>query len=161
MENLLFILIIILTVLVFFINVVLIFRFFGLIKQVKYNDYTDLWSIPDYYPKINNKHLKWFLNYITINVIVFIGAFFIRRFPSNPTPEPIFNEKFWYKLIITFMIVTLCLATISIIKKMNFLKNNSFKLHYIEFIIIPIFVISSLYFFNLTFEWFENLYSKM
>ena len=156
--NMLLVLIILFIILVFFVNMVLITRFFVLIKQTKYSDNSLLWNIPDYYPKIDNKYIKWFLNYLTINIVVFIAAFFVKRFPSSPSPEAIFDQKFWYKVLVIFIIVTIILTIIFVINKMNFLYKKPLKLYYIELIAIPVFAILSLYFFNVTFEWFESYY---
>ena len=151
MKMLLFTFIMTFSFLVFFVNMMLITWFFLLIKQKKYRDHSPLWLIPDYYPNIGNWYIKWFLNYLTWHVIVFVGIFV---FSSKPT----FDETFWYKVLFTCIMVPLVLVTILIIKKMKFLNGKSFYFYSIELGIIVFFMLSSLYLFNIIFEWFEKVY---
>lgn len=147
---------VILTLLVFFVDIVLIARFFTLIKQKRYNQYSHFFIIPDFFPRIRNKYIKAILNYITLVIIVFIGAFVIQpRFRLIRRREP-FYEKFWYKLLITSVFVILFLGITAILKKMNFIRRQSSGFFYLELIILPLIVIYSLYFFDIAFKWLEK-----
>lgn len=147
---------VIFTLLVFTTDMVLITRFFTLIKQRRYNDSTPLWGgLPDYFPKIENKSVKTLLNYITLNIAVYIIGYY---FPSKwPVARPL---KFsfdivieGYRFLVSSIITSLILAISLLTRKIKIRENKvSSKIYYIELIIIPIIIILSLYFFDSIFD---------
>ena len=157
---------VIFTLLIFTADIVLITRFFTLIKQRRYNDSAPLWGgLPDLFPKIENKYLKTFLNYIILNIAVYIIGYYLPK-------TGVFTEtlKFsfdivieGYRFLVSFIITNLFLAISQLTRKIkNFQQNTiSAKLYYIELIIIPIIVVFSLYFFDSVFKVFTKYYSEL
>ena len=157
---------VIFTLLIFTADIVLITRFFTLLKQRRYNDSAPLWGgLPDLFPKIENKYLKTFLNYIILNIAVYIIGYYLPK-------TGVFTEtlKFsfdivieGYRFLVSFIITNLFLAISQLTRKIkNFQQNTiSAKLYYIELIIIPIIIIFSLYFFDSIFKVFTKYYFEL
>ena len=157
---------VIFTLLIFTADIVLITRFFTLIKQRRYNDSAPLWGgLPDLFSKIENKYLKTFLNYIILNIAVYIIGYYLPK-------TGVFTEtlKFsfdivieGYRFLVSFIITNLFLAISQLTRKIkNFQQNTiSAKLYYIELIIIPIIIIFSLYFFDSIFKVFTKYYFEL
>ncbi|WP_024467852.1 hypothetical protein [Treponema pedis] len=144
--------IVIFTLLVFTTDIALITRFFSLIKQRRYNDSTLLWGgLPDLFSKIENKYLKTFLNYIMLNIAVYIiGYYFPNKWPVTKTLRFSFDlviEE--YRFLVAFIITNLLLTIGQLTRKIKIFQQNtiSAKLYYVKLIIIPIIVALSLYFF--------------
>lgn len=148
---------VIFTLLIFTADIVLITRFFTLIKQRRYNDSAPLWGgLPDLFPKIENKYLKTFLNYIMLNIAVYIIGYY---FPKTGvfTGTLIFSFDIViesYRFLVSFIITNLFLAISQLTRKIKIFQQNtiSAKAYYIELIIIPIIIIFSLYFFDSVFD---------
>lgn len=147
---------VIITFLVFTVDIVLITRFFTLIKQRRYNDTTPLLGgLPDYFPKIENKTVKTFLNYITLNIAVYIiGYYFPHRWPvARPLKFSFDIVIEGYRFLVSSIITSLILAISLLTRKIKIRGNKaSSKFYYIELIIIPIIVVLSLYFFDSIFD---------
>lgn len=95
------------TLLIFAVDMLLLTRFFTLIKQRRYNDSVPLWGgLPDLFPKIGNKYLKTFLNYITLNIAVYIiGYYFPSRWPGAKALRFSFDIVIeGYRFLIAFII---------------------------------------------------------
>lgn len=154
---------VIFTLLIFTADIVLITRFFTLIKQRRYNDSAPLWGgLPDLFSKIENKYLKTFLNYIMLNISVYIIGYYL---PKTGVFTKTLKFSFdivieGYRFLVSFIITNLFLAITQLTRKIKFFQQNtiSAKLYYIELIIIPIIVIFSLYFFDSVFKVFTNYY---
>ncbi len=153
---------VIFTFLVFITDMILVTRFFTLIKQRRYNDASLFGGgMPDWFPGIKNKYLKWTVNFIVLNVTVNIFGFY---FPTSRISRPIrftFDGAFWQRLLISSIVVSLILLITYIIKKMKSLHTQSQKLYYIELILIPIILILSLCFFDAAFEKFARYYFEL
>ena len=157
---------VIFTLLIFTADIVLITRFFTLIKQRRYNDSAPLWGeLPDLFPKIENKYLKTFLNYIILNIAVYIIGYYL---PKTGVFTKTLKFSFdivieGYRFLVSFIITNLFLAISQLTRKIkNFQQNTiSAKLYYIELIIIPIIVIFSLYFFDSVFKVFTKYYFEL
>ena len=155
--------IVIFTFLVFTADIVLITRFFTLIKQRKYNDSAPLWGgLPDLFSKIENKYLKTFLNYIMLNIAVYIIRYHL---PKTGFFTGTFTFSFdivieSYRFLVSFIITNLFLAISQLTRKIKIFQQNtiSAKVYYIELITIPIIVVFSLYFFDSV---FDNLARKV
>ena len=157
---------VIFTLLIFIADIVLITRFFTLIKQRRYNDSAPLWGgLPDLFSKIENKYLKTFLNYIMLNIAVYIiGYFFPKTGVFTTTLKFSFDIVIeGFRFLVSFIITNLFLAISQLTRKIkNFQQNTiSAKLYYIELIIIPIIVIFSLYFFDNVFKVFTKYYFEL
>ena len=158
--------IVIFTFLIFTADVVLITRFFTLIKQRRYNDSAPLWGgLPDLFSKIENKYLKTFLNYIMLNIAVYIIGYY---FPKTGVFTGTLTFSFdivieGYRFLVSFIITNLFLAISQLTRKIKKIQQNtiSAKLYYIELIIIPIIVIFSLYFFDSVFKVFTKYYFEL
>ena len=154
------------TLLIFTADIVLITRFFTLIKQRRYNDSAPLWGgLPDLFPKIKNKYLKTFLNYIMLNIAVYIIGYYL---PKTGVFSRTLKFSFdivieGYRFLVSFIITNLFLAISQLTKKIKKIQQNtiSAKLYYIELIIIPIIVIFSLYFFDSVFKVFTKYYFEL
>ena len=157
---------VIFTLLIFTADIVLITRFFTLIKQKRYNDSAPLWGgLPDLFSKIENKYLKTFLNYIILNIAVYIIGYYL---PKTGVFSRTLKFSFdivieGYRFLVSFIITNLFLAISQLTRKIkNFQQNTvSAKLYYIELIIIPIIIIFSLYFFNSVFKVFTKYYFEL
>ena len=157
---------VIFTLLIFTADIVLITRFFTLIKQRRYNDSAPLWGgLPDLFPKIENKYLKTFLNYIILNIAMYIIGYYL---PKTGVFTGTLKFSFdivieGYRFLVSFIITNLFLAITQLTRKIkNFQQNTiSAKLYYIELIIIPIIVIFSLYFFDSVFKVFTKYYFEL
>ncbi|AGM23892.1 hypothetical protein HUW76_07260 [Fusobacterium animalis] len=153
MNEVIFIIImIVFSLLTFLVDIVLLIRFIILIKQIFYKDYSltiENQLLPNYFPKIKNKYIRLFFNYIVFYITIYIIAFYYpRRFHKL-----IFSlEYFWKSFVLTFIM----LIVFSITRKMKFLNNKANKFSYLELILIPLMLISSIYYFNIFFEWFER-----
>lgn len=148
---------VIITLLVFTVDIVLITRFFSLIKQRKYNDSTSLWSgLPDYFPKIENKSVKTLLNYITLIIAVYIiGYYFPSKWPAAKALRFSFDIVIeGYRFLVSSIITTLILVISLLTRKIIIFRQDqlSLKFYYIELIIIPIIIVLSLYFFDSVFD---------
>ena len=157
---------VIFTLLIFTADTVLITRFFTLIKQRRYNDLAPLWGgLPDLFPKIENKYLKTFLNYIILNIAVYIiGYYFPKTGVFTGTLKFSFDIVIeGYRFLVSFIITNLFLAISQLTRKIKKIQQNtiSAKLYYIELIIIPIIVIFSLYFFDSVFTVFAKYYFEL
>jgi|GEM_PF-612471 len=159
--------IVIFTFLIFTADVVLITRFFTLIKQRRYNDSAPLWGgLPDLFPKIKNKYLKTFLNYIMLNIAVYIIGYYLPK-TGVFTGTLIFSFDIViesYRFLVSFIITNLFLAISQLTRKIKIFQQNtiSAKLYYIELIIIPIIIIIfSLYFFDSVFKVFTKYYFEL
>ena len=157
---------VIFTLLIFTADIVLITRFFTLIKQRRYNDSAPLWGgLPDLFSKIENKYLKTFLNYIILNIAVYIIGYYL---PKTGVFTKTLKFSFdivieGFRFLVSFIITNLFLAISQLTRKIkNFQQNTiSAKLYYIELIIIPIIVIFSLYFFDSVFKVFTKYYFEL
>lgn len=157
---------VIFTLLIFTADIVLITRFFTLIKQRRYNDSAPLWGgLPDLFSKIENKYLKTFLNYIMLNISVYIIGYYL---PKTGVFTKTLKFSFdivieGYRFLVSFIITNLFLAITQLTRKIKFFQQNtiSAKLYYIELIIIPIIVIFSLYFFDSVFTVFTKYYFEL
>ena len=153
MNEVIFIIImIVFSLLTFLVDIVLLIRFITLIKQIFYKDYSltiENQLLPNYFPKIKNKYIRLFFNYIVFCITIHIIAFYYpRRFHKL-----IFSlEYFWKSFVLTFIM----LIVFSITRKIKFLNNKANKFSYLELILIPLMLISSIYYFNIFFEWFER-----
>lgn len=156
---------VIFTLLIFAVDMLLLTRFFTLIKQRRYNDSVPLWGgLPDLFPKIGNKYLKTFLNYITLNIAVYIiGYYFPSRWPGAKALRFSFDVVIeGYRFLIAFIITNFFLAIGQLTRKIKIRVNKvSSKIYYIELIIIPIIVILSLYFFNTVFKVLTRYYFEL
>ncbi|RRD73847.1 hypothetical protein [Tannerella forsythia] len=156
---------VIFTLLIFAVDMLLLTRFFTLIKQRRYNDSVPLWGgLPDLFPQIGNKYLKTFLNYITLNIAVYIiGYYFPSRWPGAKALRFSFDVVIeGYRFLIAFIITNLFLAISQLTRKIKIRENKvSSKIYYIELIIIPIIVILSLYFFNTVFKVLTRYYFEL
>ena len=165
-KTLVTIVMVVFTLLIFTADIVLITRFFTLIKQRRYNDSAPLWGgLPDLFPKIENKYLKTFLNYIMLNIAVYIIGYYL---PKTGFFTGTFTFSFdivieGYRFLVSFIITNLFLAISQLTRKIKIFQQNaiSAKLYYIELIIIPIIVIFSLYFFDSVFKVFTNYYFEL
>ena len=157
MNGITFIIImIVFSLLTFLVDIVLLIRFITLIKQIFYKDYSltiENQLLADYFPKIKNKYIKLFFNYIVFCITIHIIAFYYpRRFHKL-----FFSlEYFWKSFVLAFIMTFIMLIIFSITKKIKFLNNKINKFSYIELILIPLMLISSIYYFNIFFEWFER-----
>ena len=157
MNEVIFIIImIVFSLLTFLVDIVLLIRFITLIKQIFYKDYSltiENQLLPNYLPKIKNKYIRLFFNYIVFYITIYIIAFYYpRRFHKL-----IFSlEYFWKSFVLTFIMTFIMLIVFSITRKMKFLNNKANKFSYFELILIPLMLISSIYYFNIFFEWFER-----
>ena len=157
---------VIFTLLIFTADIVLITRFFTLIKQRRYNDSASLWGgLPDLFPKVGNKYLKTFLNYIMLNIAVYIiGYYFPKTGVFTGTLKFSFDIVIeGYRFLVSFIIMNLFLAISQLTRKIKIFQQNtiSAKVYYIELIIIPIIIIFSLYFFDRVFKVFTKYYFEL
>ena len=124
---------VIFTLLIFTADIVLITRFFTLIKQRRYNDLAPLWGgLPDLFPKIENKYLKTFLNYIMLNIAVYIIGYY---FPKKGvfTGTLIFSFDIViesYRFLVSFIITNLFLAISQLTRKIKFFNKIQFRPNY-------------------------------
>ena len=151
-EVIFIIMMIVFSLLTFLVDIVLLIRFITLIKQIFYKDYSltiENQLLPNYFPKIKNKYIRLFFNYIVFCITIHIVAFYyLRHFHKL-----IFSlEYFWKSFVLTFIM----LIVFSITRKIKFLNNKANKFSYFELILIPLTLISSIYYFNIFFEWFER-----
>ena len=157
---------VIFTLLIFTADIVLITRFFTLIKQRRYNDSAPLWGgLPDLFPKIENKYLKTFLNYIMLNIAVYIiGYYFPKTGVFTETLKFSFDIVIeGYRFLVSFIITSIFLVISQFTRKIKIFQQNtiSAKVYYIELIIIPIIIIFSLYFFDNVFKVFTKYYFEL
>ena len=155
-EVIFVIMMIVFSLLTFLVDIVLLIRFITLIKQIFYKDYSltiENQLLPNYFPKIKNKYIRLFFNYIVFYITIYIIAFYYpRRFHKL-----IFSlEYFWKSFVLTFIITFIMLIVFSITRKIKFLNNKANKFSYLELILIPLMLIPSIYYFNIFFEWFER-----
>ena len=155
-EVIFIIMMIVFSFLTFLVDIVLLIRFITLIKQIFYKDYSltiENQLLPNYLPKIKNKYIRLFFNYIVFCITIHIIAFYYpRRFHKL-----IFSlEYFWKSFVLTFIMTFIMLIVFSITRKIKFLNNKANKFSYFELILIPLMLISSIYYFNIFFEWFER-----
>ena len=147
---------VIFTLLIFAVDMLLLTRFFTLIKQRRYNDSVPLWGgLPDLFPKIGNKYLKTFLNYITLNIAAYIiGYYFPSKWPGAKALRFSFDIVIeGYRFLVSSIITSLILAISLLTRKIKIRENKvSSKIYYIELIIIPIIVVLSLYYFDSVFD---------
>ena len=142
--------------LTFLIDIILLIRFITLIKQIFYKDYSltiENQLLPNYFPKIKNKYIRLFFNFIVFCITIDIIAFYyLRRFNKQ-----IFLLKyFWKSFVLTVIMTFIMLIVFFIIRKIKFLNNKANKFFYFELILIPLMLISSIYYFNIFFEWLER-----
>ena len=157
---------VIFTLLIFTADIVLITRFFTLIKQRRYNDSAPLWGgLPYLFTKNENKDLKNFFKYIKVNISVFIiGYYFPKTGVFTGTLKFSFDIVIeGYRFLVSFIITNLFLAISQLTRKIKIFQQNaiSAKLYYIELIIIPIIIIFSLYFFDSVFKVFTKYYFEL
>ena len=157
MNEVIFIIImIVFSLLTFLVDIVLLIRFITLIKQIFYKDYSltiENQLLPNYFPKIKNKYIRLFFNYIIFCITIHIMVFYYPRCFH----KLIFSlEFFWKSLVLTFIITFIMLVVFSITRKIKFLNNKANKFFCVELILIPLMLISSIYYFNIFFEWFER-----
>ena len=142
--------------LTFLIDIILLIRFITLIKQIFYKDYSltiENQLLPNYFIKIKNKYIRLFFNFIVFCITIDIIAFYyLRRFNKQ-----IFLLKyFWKSFVLTVIMTFIMLIVFFIIRKIKFLNNKANKFFYFELILIPLMLISSIYYFNIFFEWLER-----
>ena len=157
MNEVIFITIMIVSsLLTFLIDIILLVRFITLIKQIFYKDYSltiENQLLPNYFSKIKNKYIRLFFNYIFFCITIHIIAFY---YPRN-FHKPIFSlEYFWKSFVLTFIMTFIMLIVFFIIRKIKFLNNKANNFFYFELILIPLMLASSIYYFNIFFEWFER-----
>ena len=73
---------IVFSLLTFLVDIVLLIRFITLIKQIFYKDYSltiENQLLPNYFPKIKNKYIRLFFNYIVFCITIHIIAFYYPR----------------------------------------------------------------------------------
>lgn len=155
-EEIFIIITIVFSLFTFLVDIVLIIRFITLIKQIFYKDYSltiENQLLPNYFPKIKNKYIRLFFNYVVFCITIHIIAFYYpRRFHKL-----IFSfEYFWKSLALTIIMIFIMLIVFSITRKIKFLNNKANKFSYLELILIPLMLISSICYFNIFFEWFER-----
>lgn len=124
---------VIFTLLIFTADIVLITRFFTLIKQRRYNDSAPLWGgLPDLFPKIENKYLKTFLNYIMLNIAVYIiGYYFPKTGVFSRTLKFSFDIVIeGYRFLVSFIITNLFLAISQLTRKIKKFNKIQFRLNY-------------------------------
>ena len=103
---------VIFTLLIFTADILLITRFFTLIKQRRYNDSATLWGgLSDLFSKIENKYLKTFLNYIILNIAIYIIEYY---FPKTGVFTRTLKFSFniiikGYRFLVSFIITNLFL----------------------------------------------------
>ena len=157
MNGIIFIIImIVFSLLTFLVDIVLLIRFITLIKQIFYKDYSltiENQLLADYFPKIKNKYIKLFFNYIVFCITIHIIAFY---YPRCFYKLFFSLEYFWKSFVLAFIMTFIMLIIFFITKKIKFLNNKINKFSYIELILIPLMLISSIYYFNIFFEWFER-----
>ena len=155
-EVIFIIMMIVFSLLTFLVDIVLLIRFITLIKQIFYKDYSltiENQLLPNYLPKIKNKYIRLFFNYIVFCITIHIIAFYYPRHFH----KLIFSlEYFWKSFVLTFIMTFIMLIVFSITRKIKFLNNKANKFSYLELILIPLMLISSIYYFNIFFEWFER-----
>ena len=125
--------IVIFTLLIFTADIVLITRFFTLIKQRRYNDSDPLWGgLLDLFLKIENKYLKTFLNYIMLNIAVYIIGYYLSKtgvFTGTLTFSfDIVIES--YRFLVSFIITNLFLAISQLTRKIKIFNKIQFRLNY-------------------------------
>lgn len=132
--------------------IILVLRFFYLIKLKIYKDDTDIIKFIDFVPKIKNKYLKFIINFLFLNVLVLYGA--IRMDLSF-----ISYENFGYRLIVVFAMTTLCSLAFFLANKFN---SNIFKKikipMYVELVLIAATIFFILTTFLKLFNYFETSY---
>ena len=157
MNKVIFIIImIVFSLLTFLVDIVLLIRFITLIKQIFYKDYSltiENQLLPNYFIKIKNKYIRLFLNFIVFCITIDIIAFY---YPRRFNKQIFLLEYFWKSFVLTVIMTFIMLIVFSIAKKIKFLNNKISKFFYIELILIPLIIISSIYYFNIFFEWFER-----
>ena len=126
-EVIFIILMIVFSLLTFLVDIVLLIRFITLIKQIFYKDYSltiENQLLPNYFPKIKNKYIRLFFNYIVFCITIHIVAFYYpRRFHKL-----IFSlEYFWKSFVLTFIMTFIMLIVFSIARKIKFLNNKANK----------------------------------
>ena len=155
-EVIFVIMMIVFSLLTFLVDIVLLIRFVTLIKQIFYKDYSltiENQLLQNYFPKIKNKYIRLFFNYIVFCITIHIIAFYYPRHFH----KLIFSlEYFWKSFVLTFIMTFIMLIVFSITRKIKFLNNKANKFSYLELILIPLMLISSIYYFNIFFEWFER-----
>ena len=113
-------------------------------------------DFPIYFRKLKINILKLFLNYIMLNIAVYIIGYYLPKtgvFTGTLTFSfDIVIES--YRFLVSFIITNLFLAISQLTRKIKIFQQNtiSAKLYYIELIIIPIIVIFSLCFFDSVFD---------
>ncbi|PHI05145.1 hypothetical protein [Fusobacterium polymorphum] len=151
-EVIFVIMMIVFSLLTFLVDIVLLIRFIILIKQIFYKDYSltiENQLLPNYFSKIKNKYIRLFFNYIVFCITIHIIAFYYpRRFHKL-----VFSLEYFRK---SFIMTFIMLIVFSITRKIKFLNNKANKFSYLELILIPLMLISSIYYFNIFFEWFER-----
>ena len=151
-EVIFVIMMIVFSLLTFLVDIVLLIRFITLIKQIFYKDYSltiENQLLPNYFSKIKNKYIRLFFNYIVFCITIHIIAFYYpRRFHKL-----VFSLEYFRK---SFIMTFIMLIVFSITRKIKFLNNKANKFSYLELILIPLMLISSIYYFNIFFEWFER-----
>ena len=147
---------IVFSLLTFLVDIVLLIRFITLIKQIFYKDYSltiETQLLADDFPKIKNTYIHLFFNYIVFCITIHIIAFY---YPRHFHKLFFSLEYFWKSFVLAFIMTFIMLIIFSITRKIKFLNNKTNKFSYIELILIPLMLISSIYYFNIFFEWFER-----
>ena len=157
MNKVIFIIImIVFSLLTFLVDIVLLIRFITLIKQIFYKDYSltiENQLLPNYFIKIKNKYIRLFFNFIVFCITIDIIAFY---YPRRFNKQIFLLEYFWKLFVFTVIMTFIMLIVFSITRKIKFLNNKANNFSYLELILIPLMLISSIYYFNIFFEWFER-----
>ena len=81
-EVIFIILMIVFSLLTFLVDIVLLIRFITLIKQIFYKDYSltiENQLLPNYFPKIKNKYIRLFFNYIVFCITIHNNSFLLSK----------------------------------------------------------------------------------
>lgn len=132
--------------------IILVIRFFYLLKVKFYHDNSEMVRFIDFVPKVKNKLLKFILNFLFLNVLVTMGA--IRLYTSFLT-----YENFGYRLLVVFAITAICSSAFYLANRIN---NNVLKKIKIPMYIELVVIIATIFFILTTFlrlfEYFEVSY---
>lgn len=136
----------------FALSVVLIIRFISLIKRKYYKDDSETVVFLDFVPNIKNKLLKSIINYVFLNVMVFLVV--VRMYNGLH-----FINDFRFFFILVLSITTIYLISFFLAKRANVLWFRKIKINiYLELSLLLIGLILIIYFFNEVFHWFELNY---
>lgn len=132
--------------------IILIIRFFYLLKVKFYHYDSEMVQFIDFVPKIKNKFLKFIHNFLFLNVVVTMAA--IRLHTSFLT-----YKNFGYRLLVVLAITTICSSALYLADRIN---NNVFKKikipMYVELVLIAATVFFIMSSFLKFFDYFETSY---